>query len=120
MAKILIVDDDELLSEMLSLRLTADGHAATRAVDGRDGVDKALTKPFDMVLMDIQMPEMDGGQAVTALRNLGYKGLLVGLSGNTVTADIEAALDNGFDAYITKPIGSDFEMRIAKLLHGGL
>jgi two-component system chemotaxis response regulator CheY len=71
MAKtILAVDDSGSLRQMLVFTLKAAGYQVVEAVDGRDGLDKAIQKPFDLVLTDQNMPNMDGLALIRALRGL--------------------------------------------------
>ncbi len=68
MAKILLVEDNEMNRDMLSRRLERRGYEVTFAVDGREGVEKALTGEFDLVLMDMSLPEIDGWEATRQIR----------------------------------------------------
>lgn len=119
MAEILIVEDEELLAEMLSLRLGTQGHTIHLAVNGRDGVDKAQELNPDLVLMDMHMPVMNGKDATKTLRGHGYEGLIVAVTASARTEELGTALEVGCDDCITKPIGRDFEGRIAEILEGG-
>ena len=69
MARILLVEDNEMNRDMLSRRLVKRGFDVTFALDGREGVDKALSGGFDLILMDISLPEMDGWQLLRMIRS---------------------------------------------------
>ncbi len=116
MADILIVDDDDAVAEMLEQRLEILGHTVHRVSNGRDGVDRAFSLRPDLVLMDNQMPTMNGREAVILLRDRGYSGTIVSLSASAMPEELEKAMECGCDANITKPIGRDFESRIQELL----
>ena len=73
MASILLVDDDEMMSHMMSLRLHQVGHQVDLAENGREGIRKALAGGYQLVLMDMQMPGINGREAV---RHLNKTGLL--------------------------------------------
>ena len=119
MASLLLVEDDALISRMISLRLRAKGHQVDQAENGRAGVEKALAGGYDLVLMDMYMPEMDGHEAVRQLREQGYRGTVVAVTASAMSRDSRAAVESGCDHIITKPIGDDFEQRIADILAAG-
>jgi signal transduction histidine kinase/ActR/RegA family two-component response regulator len=77
--------------------------------DGRAAVDRVMESwkagtPFDVVLMDIQMPVLDGLQATRELRKAGYRGAIVALTAHAMEGDRQACLDSGCDEYLTKPV----------------
>lgn len=116
MALILSVEDDEWISRMISLRLRMKGHQVDLAHNGREGVEKALEGNYDLVLMDLYMPEMDGHQAVRLLREQGYRGTIVAVTASAMSRDSQEAIEAGCDHIITKPVGDGFEQRIAEIL----
>lgn len=116
MAKILLVEDDPLISRMIVLRLSMRNHEVTCAYDGVEGVVQALSGSFDIVLLDMHMPKMDGRQAATKLREEGYTGLLVAVTASVMSQDTETALNAGCDHIISKPIEDDFEDTIEALI----
>lgn len=116
MAKLLLVEDDELMGRMLSLRLGVAGHVLDIADNGRSGVDKALAGDHDLVLMDMHMPEMDGHEAVRLLRSKGYRTTIVAVTASAMNADTQRAIEAGCDAVINKPIDENFAQRVAALL----
>jgi len=118
MASLLLVEDDALISRMISLRLRAQGHQVAVAHNGREGLEQALAGDYDLVLMDMYMPEMDGHQAVRQLRAQSYQGTIVAVTASAMSRDSQAAIASGCDHFITKPIGDDFEQRIAAILAG--
>lgn len=74
------------------------------AENGAEAVRKALDKPFSLILMDIQMPEMDGFQALKKLRTQGYRAPIVALTAHAMKGDREKCLAAGFDGYLQKPL----------------
>ncbi len=119
MALILLVDDDELIARMISLRLRVRGHQVEVAHNGREGLEKALADEYALVLMDMHMPEMDGHEAARRLREEGYEGTVVAVTASAMSRDSRAAIDAGCDDFISKPIGDDFEQKIEDILARG-
>lgn len=116
MADILLVEDDEMIRRMLSLRLTMSGHHVEPADNGSTGLDKALAGSYDLVLMDMHMPVMDGHEAVRRLREQGYTGTIVAVTASVMSSDTRKAIEAGCDHFISKPIGEDFEQRVQEIL----
>lgn len=106
MSRILLVEDNEMNRDMLSRRLSRRGFEVTIAVDGREGVEKASTGDYDLVLMDMSLPEIDGWEATRQLRaNPDLEGLpIIALTAHAMAGDREKALEAGCDDYDTKPI----------------
>jgi CheY-like chemotaxis protein len=106
MTRILLVEDNEMNRDMLSRRLERKGYEVELAVDGRQGVDKAKTLTFDLVLMDMSLPEIDGWEATRELRgDPATKSLpIIALTAHAMSGDREKALEAGCDDYDTKPI----------------
>ncbi len=109
MPKILLVEDNEMNRDMLSRRLVRRGFEVTIAVDGRDGIDKALAEPFDLILMDMSLPEVDGWTATRELRKAPQTSAtpIIALTAHAMAGDRQQALDAGCDDYDTKPIELD-------------
>jgi two-component system response regulator len=109
MIRILLVEDNEMNRDMLSRRLEKRGFAVTIAVDGREGVTKALAEPYDLILMDISLPEIDGCTATRELRDApqAAKTPIIALTAHAMAVDRERALDAGCNDYDTKPIELD-------------
>ena len=119
MAKILLVEDNEMNRDMLSRRLERKGYEVEMAVDGRQGVDKARTLAYDLVLMDMSLPEIDGWEATRELRaDPATKELpIIALTAHAMSGDREKALEAGCNDYDTKPIELDRLLgKIAALL----
>lgn len=106
MAKILLVEDNEMNRDMLSRRLQRKGYDVEIAIDGKDGVEKAKSGGFDLVLMDMSLPEIDGWEATRLLRGEpATKAVpIIALTAHAMAGDREKALDAGCDDYDTKPI----------------
>ncbi len=105
MAHILLIDDDPGIRDSLTLMLRTAGHTVETAVNGRAGLDVAARARFDLVITDVLMPEMDGAEAVRALRALPEPPRILVMTGGAVLgADLMAlAGEYGVDASIAKP-----------------
>lgn len=103
-AKILVVDDASDNRLLVSHFLKKAGAITEFATNGQEALDKALGNDYQLVLMDIQMPVMDGYSATRELRKQGYKKPIIALTAHALKEDRELSLNVGCDDYITKPI----------------
>lgn len=108
---LLLAEDNELNSEIAYEILTGFGFRVDVVVNGREAVDKvtdSITDPYDLVLMDIQMPIMNGLEATKAIRDIGDQKLsktpIVAMTANAFDEDRKVASEAGMDGFITKPI----------------
>lgn len=120
MALILIIEDDKGITKMLVRRLKRKGHIIETAENGKEGVEKALLSKPDLILLDMHMPVMDGYTAAKTLRQQGYTGLISALTASAMVEETNKSLDAGCDTFISKPIGLDFERKIADFLSGNV
>ncbi|HLE27602.1 MAG TPA: response regulator [Anaerolineales bacterium] len=106
MAKILIVEDNEMNRDMLSRRLQRKGYEVLIAVDGSEGVAVAQSQSPDLILMDMSLPVLDGWEATRQLKaGEATRGIpVMGLTAHAMAGDRERALEAGCDDYDTKPI----------------
>ena len=100
--KILVVDDDTNICELLRLYLTKEGYQVTTANDGEEGLDKFNQVKPDMVLLDVMMPKMDGLEVCRRIRKLGNTPVMM-LTAKGETFDKVLGLELGADDYIVKP-----------------
>jgi two-component system cell cycle response regulator DivK len=106
MAKILLVEDQEMNRDMLSRRLKKRGYEVAIAVDGAEGVEKARAESPDLILMDMSLPVMDGWEVTRILKGDGATRSIpvVALTAHAMSTDRDKALEAGCDAYETKPV----------------
>ena len=102
--RVLLVDDNAMNVELFADSLESDGHEVVVERDGPSGKDRALREPFDLVLLDIQLPGMDGFAVCRDLRAAGIRRPIVALSSAAMTEQVERGVAAGFDEYLTKPI----------------
>lgn len=115
----LVVDDGPENRELLSVVLGDLGIDIVTAENGKEGLDEVIANEFDVVLMDIQMPVMDGYQAVAAMREQGIKLPVIALTANAMKGYEQRVLDAGFSHYMTKPINLDELTALLADLLGG-
>ena len=105
---VLLAEDNPVNQLVASAILQKRGHRVTIAKDGREAVAQATTSRFDVILMDVQMPEMNGLEATAALREREAEGTervpIIALTAHAMQGDGERCLAAGMDAYLTKPV----------------
>jgi CheY-like chemotaxis protein len=106
MARILLVEDNEMNMDMLSRRLARRGHEVIPAVDGAEGVAKARLERPDLILMDMSLPGVDGWKAARQVKSAPETAHIpiLALTAHAMAGDRERALAAGCDDYDTKPI----------------
>ena len=104
---ILVAEDHAVNRELIARVLTARGHTVTAATNGVEAVRQFGQGTYDLVLMDVQMPEMDGFEATAAIRRTGGRGRtvrIVALTANAMSGDCTRCLEAGMDGYLSKPM----------------
>ncbi len=104
MALIVVVEDNEMNSDMLRRRLERAGHEVVVATDGKSGVEVTLERRPALVLMDMSLPVMDGWSATRAIKAKDSAIPVMALTAHAIVGDREKALDAGCDDYDTKPV----------------
>ena len=118
-SRILYIGDNEQNFYLVSFLLSARGHAVTWARDGQAGLEAAASSNPDLILLDIQLPVMDGYAVAQALRRRGdpVRTPIVALTSYAMPGDREKALEAGCDGYIEKPIDpASFGLEIERFL----
>ncbi len=122
MAKILLVEDNEMNRDMLSRRLTRRGYDVVIAEDGQQGVDMAASERPDLILMDMSLPVMDGWEATRRIKESeATKSIpVIALTAHAMAEDRDKALAAGCDDYDIKPVELPRLLeKIEKLLDSG-
>jgi CheY-like chemotaxis protein len=102
--RILIIEDDRQTIELLERVLSDDGHAVVGERTGTTGRERAMAEPWDLILCDIGLPDINGFTLARQLRHAGIDIPLIALSGFATDEDRKLGLASGFDTYLTKPI----------------
>jgi len=100
--KILLVEDEEKLARFVELELNHEGYAVTKAFTGREGYDLAVSGEYDLILLDIMLPEINGMEVLRRLRRVSQVPVIM-LTARDEVMDKVSGLDQGADDYITKP-----------------
>ena len=101
--RILIVEDEEKLARMVELELTYEGYQVEKALDGRTGLERALSGEHDLILLDILLPGLNGLEVLRRYRKDGGSAPVILLTARDTVVDKVAGLDSGADDYVTKP-----------------
>ena len=105
----ILLAEDNVINQRLVMRLLEkQGHTVEVVSNGREALAAVVRRPFDLVLMDVQMPEMDGLEATAAIRaqerQKGQHLPIIALTANAMKGDAEVCLAAGMDDYVSKPI----------------
>ena len=106
-ARILLADDGNTNRKLISIFLRRAGMEVTTAENGKAALDLVLTSTVDVILMDMQMPIMDGYAATRELRALGVQTPVIALTAHAMSGDEQKCLNAGCSAYLSKPVTSD-------------
>jgi len=115
MAKILLVEDNEMNRDMLSRRLVKRGHDVVVAVNGQQGVDMASSEAPEIILLDMSLPVMDGWEAARILKanDATHSIPIIALTAHAMAGDREKCLEAGADDYGSKPV--EFKRLLGKI-----
>ncbi len=102
MERILIIEDESKIARFIQLELNHEGYEVELAADGRDGLELLKTRPFDLVLLDIMLPSINGFEVLRRLRLFSSVAVIL-LTAKDDVIDKVMGLDSGADDYITKP-----------------
>ncbi len=102
-ARILFVEDEEAMRAFLGDRLRSAGYAVEYGSDGREGLEKSITKAFDVIILDVMLPETDGLEVCRRIRLEGIATPIVMLTARGQIEDKLTGFENGADDYVTKP-----------------
>src|SRR5919204_657646 len=104
---ILLIEDEPRLRNNLQLLLQSEGYQITTASNGAEGIQKVAERPYDLVITDIMMPEIDGFQVMEYLKAHFPETVVVAITGHVSTASAIEALRRGAYDYLSKPLDVD-------------
>ncbi|MFI5234771.1 MAG: response regulator [Gemmatimonadales bacterium] len=121
MPRVLLVEDNEMNRDMLSRRLTKKGYEVEMAVDGAQGVEMARQGAYDIILMDMSLPIVDGWEATRLIRAADGLGAIpiIALTAHAMAGDRDKAMAAGCSDYDTKPVEIDRLLAKMAALLGG-
>ena len=105
--RVLVVEDEQRMAELLKVGLEEENHTVTIAHDGEAGLDLATAFEFDVILLDVLLPRLDGFELARRLRGQGNQTPILMLTARDAVPDIVTGLDLGADDYLTKPFAFD-------------
>lgn len=115
--RILVVEDERRLSDVIKKGLTEDGFAVDRAFDGEEGLYLAESEEYDLIVLDLMIPKIDGITICRTLRNRKIKTPILMLTAKTQVEDKVKGLESGADDYLTKPFAyAELKARIQSLI----
>jgi DNA-binding response OmpR family regulator len=120
LGRVLVVDDDEVIRQLIAVNLTLEGFEVVTAVDGRDCLEKVVEADPDVITLDVMMPRLDGWVTATQLRRnpqtAGIKVVLI--TARAQEDDRSRGREIGVDAYLTKPFDPAEMIRVVRELAG--
>ena len=115
--KILLIEDDEKISGLVKELLEEENYVVDQEFDGEAGFFKALEEPYNLILLDIMLPKMNGFKVCSKLRSVGNQTPILMLTAKSGEYDLEEGLDTGADDYLKKPFSSvELKARVRTLL----
>lgn len=102
--RVLLVEDEEMNAALFVDALLPDRHDVVVERDGRQGLSRAASEPFDLIVLDMNLPGISGAEICRRLRGEGNRSAIVALSASVLPDELQTGLRAGFDAYLTKPI----------------
>jgi DNA-binding response OmpR family regulator len=100
---VLVIDDEEKISRLLQLELSHEGYVVEIAQTGREGLEKALERTWDIIILDIMLPELNGVEVLKQIRKVDAHTPVIMVTARNTTSDKVSGLDEGANDYITKP-----------------
>jgi len=116
--RILVIEDDRKMSDLIQRGLSEIGYAVDTAYDGEDGEELAKTVPYDLIILDIILPKKDGIEVYLGLRQNQVKSRIIMITCKDTVSDRVKGLDSGADDYLVKPFA--FDELLARIRSSGV
>ncbi|MBE3649263.1 response regulator transcription factor [Paenibacillus polymyxa] len=100
---VLVIDDEEKISRLLQLELSHEGYAVEIAQTGKEGLEKAISLTWDIIILDVMLPEMNGVEVLKQIRKVDNHTPVIMVTARNTTPEKVSGLDEGANDYITKP-----------------
>jgi DNA-binding NtrC family response regulator len=113
-ARILIIDDEESIRRTLSMTLHRAGYRVDTAENGKQALEKAAVRFYNLAVIDIRLPDIEGTELLTALKETTPKMVKILLTGYPALQNAVIAINKGVDAYLIKPVNPDELLRVVK------
>ena len=109
MYKILVVDDEKMIRELIKRYAKFEGHEVVEACDGMEAIEKCHKEDYDLIIMDVMMPELDGCTTLDNLKTLdGFITPVVMMTASSKDEVQDKIDEHGFDGYLSKPINKEY------------
>ena len=112
--RILVIDDDETIRKTISMTLAHAGYMVDTAENGKEAIEKSEVNFYNLALIDIRLPDMEGTELLTALKETTPRMVKIILTGFPALQNAIAAINKGIDAYLIKPVNTDELLRVIK------
>jgi two-component system response regulator AtoC len=113
-SRILVIDDEEGIRRTVSMTLEHAGYVVDTAENGKQAIEKAEANFYNLALIDIRLPDMEGTELLTALKETTPKMVKIILTGYPALQNAITAINKGVDAYLIKPVNTDELLRLIK------
>jgi len=113
-ARILVIDDDESILKTISMKLQHAGYVVDTAKTGKQAIKKTEANFYNLAVIDIRLPDMEGTQLLTSLKETTPRMVKIILTGYPALKNAVSAVNNGADAYLMKPLNTDELLKVIK------
>jgi len=113
-ARILVIDDEDTIRKTISMTLEHTGYVVDTAEDGKQAIQKAKSNFYNLALIDIRLPDMEGTELLTSLKDTTPRMVKIILTGFPGLQNAVTAINKGVDAYLIKPIDPNELLRVVK------